>query len=143
MITRGILVLLAYALILSMSLHAADSIDPEQIKLSILEPHQEGRIDSARKLKVRIGLKQPDNFQRPDFVLVVLGDGKRKFSEWFAKQSETDRNIYEFEMSVPVVKGTKDFEVHAEAAYTTTANAGGKKRKTIRIKSEPVKVKAR
>ena len=130
-----------YAILLPNISAGTETIDPKKVQLAILEPKEGVEVEPKDKVKIRVELKQPDGYQRPDTIVVTLGDGKNAYSTYIANKTKKNINIYEVDVRVPIVKGKNDFEVYAEAVYTVSSKSEKSKRSVTRVKTEPIRVK--
>jgi hypothetical protein len=112
----------------------------DQIKVEIVEPKDPIQVQFKDKVKVRIEVKQPDGVQPADLVLIVLGKGKLRYSDWATKRTGISINPYEyeFEFSMPGVK--EDCDLFATSIYVTSPRPGHEKREVIRVDSPKIKV---
>jgi hypothetical protein len=130
-----------YAILLANISAGGETIDPKKVQVTIIEPKKGVEVEPKDKVKIRIELKQPDGYQRPDSMIITLGDGTNAYSTYVASKMENNINRYEIEVPVPVVKGKNNFEVYAEAVYTVPSNSEKKKRAVTRVKTEPLRIK--
>ncbi len=117
-----------------------ERIDVERIKVDIVHPKGAIRVKYKEKVKVKVVVKQPEDLRTPDLVLIVLGNGEVRYSDWTLTKTHGTRGKLEYESEFSMPDIPMECNLVAQVAYVKKPDAGEKKPKIVRVKSEPIKV---